>query len=380
MFKHLFKISLLGLALCVTSLSFESIAAAKTTSCPSTSKQKLCAKKLHSAKKTHVKLSAKHKSKKIKLSSEPPTRKLAQRHVSKPSSALRRASFNRPLALHEIPGQLALNSFSALVQDKESAAILYEKNPQVILPIASISKLMTAMVTLDADLPMDEILEVTDEDRDHQKNTSSRLSVGSRLSREDMLHIALMSSENRAAAALSRAYPGGRPAFIAAMNRKALSLGMTNTQFFDPTGLNSQNVSSAIDLAKMVKAAYEYPLIKRFSTDSHYIVNTGHKLLSYISTNHLIGVPGWEIKLQKTGYISEAGRCLVMAAVVQGRSVIIVLLDSNGKNTRFTDASRIRAWLPNNGTIKTDHALEEAVSENATNATNKTPTLSLDNL
>ncbi|MBN9115886.1 MAG: D-alanyl-D-alanine endopeptidase [Pandoraea sp.] len=260
-----------------------------------------------------------------------------------------RLSAGRAFGLHESPVALALRSSVAYVVDERTGESLFDKNSQAVLPIASISKLMTAMVSLDAGVPMTDMMEVTDEDRDYEKGTGSRLSVGSRLSREDMLHIALMSSENRAAAALSRYFPGGRPAFLAAMNRKAKQLGMNDTHFNDPTGLSSQNVSSARDLVKMVKAAYQYPMIRRFSTDSNYDVNTGRRELHYVSTNHLIGHPGWEIGLQKTGYINEAGQCLVMQANVDGRPVIMILLDSTGKYSRFADATRVRKWLLEGG-------------------------------
>ncbi|VVD90000.1 D-alanyl-D-alanine endopeptidase [Pandoraea terrigena] len=260
-----------------------------------------------------------------------------------------RLSAGRAFGLHESPDALALRSSVAYVVDERTGESLFDKNSQAVLPIASISKLMTAMVSLDAGIPMTDVMEVTDDDRDYEKGTGSRLSVGSRLSREDMLHIALMSSENRAAAALSRYFPGGRPAFLAAMNRKAKQLGMNDTHFNDPTGLSSQNVSSARDLVKMVKAAYQYPLIRRFSTDSNYDVNTGRRELHYVSTNHLIGHPGWEIGLQKTGYINEAGQCLVMQANVDGRPVIMILLDSTGRYSRFADATRVRKWLLEGG-------------------------------
>jgi D-alanyl-D-alanine endopeptidase (penicillin-binding protein 7) len=217
------------------------------------------------------------------------------------------------------------------------------------VPIASITKLMTAMVVLDSKAPLDERLTVTDEDRDYEKGTGSRLSIGSTLSREDMLHIALMASENRAAAALSRYYPGGRPGFIAAMNRKAAELGMAQTHFQNATGLTSQNVSSARDLAKMVNAAYRYPLIRQFSTDRSYDVFTGKRMLAYNSTNALVRNASWDIGLQKTGFINEAGECLVMQATIHGRPVIMVLLDSFGKYSRFADAQRLRNWMDTGG-------------------------------
>ncbi|WP_028216870.1 D-alanyl-D-alanine endopeptidase [Paraburkholderia oxyphila] len=271
-------------------------------------------------------------------------------------TAVRRVAFEprqptvgQAFGLHETPDSLMLRSGVAYVVDQNSLEPLFDKNSHAVVPIASISKLMTAMVVLDSKAPLTEQIEVTDEDRDYEKNTGSRLSVGSVLSREDMLHIALMASENRAAAALSRYYPGGRPAFIAAMNAKAKQLGMTDTHFENSTGLSSHNVSTARDLVKMVNAAYQYPMIRQFSTDRSYDVFTGKRNLAYNSTNALIRNPSWDIGLQKTGFINEAGECLVMQTTVHGRPVIMVLLDSSGKYSRFADATRVRTWLDNGG-------------------------------
>ncbi|HEX3382624.1 MAG TPA: D-alanyl-D-alanine endopeptidase [Paraburkholderia sp.] len=261
----------------------------------------------------------------------------------------RQPTVGQAFGLHETPDALMLRSSVAYVIDQNSGESLFDKNSRAVVPIASISKLMTAMVVLDSKEPMTDQIEVTDEDRDYEKNTGSRLSVGSVLSREDMLHIALMASENRAAAALSRYYPGGRPAFLAAMNAKARQLGMNDTHFENPTGLTSMNVSSARDLVKMVNAAYQYPLIRKFSTDHSYEVYTGKRTLAYNSTNALVRNPTWDIGLQKTGFINEAGECLVMQATIHGRPMIIVLLDSSGKYSRFADASRLRTWLDNGG-------------------------------
>ncbi|CAH2906826.1 MAG: Murein-DD-endopeptidase (EC [uncultured Paraburkholderia sp.] len=261
----------------------------------------------------------------------------------------RQPSVGQAFGLHETPDALMLRSSVAYVVDQSTGEPLFDKNSRAVVPIASITKLMTAMVVLDSKEPMTDQLEVTDEDRDYEKNTGSRLSVGSVLSREDMLHIALMASENRAAAALSRYYPGGRPAFIAAMNAKARQLGMTDTHFENPTGLTSQNVSSARDLVKMVNAAYQYPLIRKFSTDHSYEVYTGKRTLAYNSTNALVRNPTWDIGLQKTGFINEAGECLVMQANIHGRPMVMVLLDSSGKYSRFADATRLRTWLDNGG-------------------------------
>jgi D-alanyl-D-alanine endopeptidase (penicillin-binding protein 7) len=239
-----------------------------------------------------------------------------------------------------------LKSSIALVVDMADGQIIFGKNVEHVTPIASITKLMTAVVTLDAGLPLEETIVIDHADVDQLKHTSSRLNVGTGLSRADMLRLALMSSENRAAASLSRAYPGGREAFVAAMNRKAVELGMFNTRYVDPTGLSSENVSTAQDLAKMVKTAYEYPLIRQFTTTAaHDVENTRGRSLQFRNSNGLVKNPAWEIGLSKTGYISEAGRCLVMQAKIAARPVVIVLLDSWGKNTRMGDANRIKKWL-----------------------------------
>jgi serine-type D-Ala-D-Ala endopeptidase (penicillin-binding protein 7) len=271
-------------------------------------------------------------------------------------SVVRRVAFEprsptagQAFGLHESPEGVALRSTVAYVVDQNTSEPVFDKNSRAVVPIASITKLMTAMVVLDSKEPMTEQIEVTDEDRDYEKNTGSRLSVGSVLSREDMLHIALMASENRAAAALSRYYPGGRPAFMAAMNAKARQLGMADTHFENPTGLTSQNVSTARDLVKMVNAAYQYPMIRRFSTDRSYEVYTGKRTLAYNSTNALVRNPSWDIGLQKTGFINEAGECLVMQATIDNRPMIMVLLDSAGKYSRFADATRLRTWIDNGG-------------------------------
>ncbi|SAK79781.1 D-alanyl-D-alanine carboxypeptidase family protein [Caballeronia catudaia] len=274
----------------------------------------------------------------------------------------RATSAGQAFGLHDTPDSLALRSSVAYVVDQNTSETLFDKNSRAVVPIASITKLMTAMVVLDSHMPLTDELAVTDEDRDYEKFTGSRLAVGSELNREDMLHIALMASENRAAAALSRYYPGGRPAFIAAMNAKAKSLGMTDTHFENSTGLTSQNVSSARDLVKMVNAAYQYPLIRKFSTDRSYDVFTGKRNLAYNSTNALIRNASWDIGLQKTGFINEAGECLVMQANVNGRPVVIVLLDSYGKYSRFADAGRLRSYLD---TLGEPHIMSADMSSGA---------------
>jgi D-alanyl-D-alanine endopeptidase (penicillin-binding protein 7) len=236
----------------------------------------------------------------------------------------------------------------AAIADADSSKLLYEKNANEITPIASITKLMMAIVTLDAKLPLTDLVTVSDDDVDDLKGTRSFLSVGTTLTREAMLHLALMSSENRAAACLSRYYPGGRPAFIAAMNRKAHEMGMDNSHFVSPNGLSPEDVSTARDLVQLVKAACQYPLIRQFSTDTQfdvYVGKLGRMRLQYGNTDRLVGRPDWAIELQKTGFINESGRCLVMDAQVDGRNVVMVFLDAYGRLTCFADARRVRRQL-----------------------------------
>lgn len=248
--------------------------------------------------------------------------------------------------LRATPDQLDLKSSVALVVDQDTNEVLFSKNSQAVLPIASITKLMTAVVVTDAALPLNEVLTVTQDDVDTEKGSHSRLNVGTQLTRGEMLHLALMSSENRAAHALGRNYPGGLSAFVAAMNAKAQALGMTDTRYVEPTGLSSQNQSSAHDLATLVKSAHaSYPLIRELSTSPEYQVDVGHRQLQFHNTNGLVSNPRWEIGLQKTGYISEAGRCLVMQASMAGRKLIMVFLDSSGRYTRIADAERVRKWV-----------------------------------
>ncbi len=231
------------------------------------------------------------------------------------------------------------------MEDANTSEVLLEKNADKVVPIASITKLMTAMVALDAKQPLEETLTISDDDRDKVMGTTSRLNVGWSLSREDMLHLALMSSENRAAATLSRYYTGGRPAFIAAMNAKAADLGMSHTHFVNPNGLTNENVSTAFDLVKLVQAAFQYPLIREFSTDPGRDVQIGKHVLPYVNSNRLVGRPDWDIQIQKTGFTNEAGRCLVMRVNLDDRPVIMIFLDADGKLTRFADARRVRMQL-----------------------------------
>jgi len=244
-------------------------------------------------------------------------------------------------------GALNLKSRAVHIFDTQQGRTLYSKNTDTIMPIASITKLMTAMIVLDAQLPLTEEITIDSADIDVLKNTRSRLHVGASLTRQQLLRLALMSSENRAAAALGRAYPGGIEAFVAAMNDKAFELGMGNSYFVDSTGLSSTNVSTARDLVKMVEAAYGYDIIRQFSTTSAHAVDLAdnRRSMQFTNSNSLVRSGSWQIDVSKTGFLSEAGRCLVMQANITGKPVIIVLLDSNGKNTRSSDANRIKKWM-----------------------------------
>lgn len=261
-----------------------------------------------------------------------------------------RAAPSRPSAgqvqgLRATGDPLELRSSVALVVDQETDEVLFSKNPQAVLPIASITKLMTAMVVIDAQQSLDEPLKVARVELDTPKNNQSRLKVGAQLTRAELLHLALMSSENRAAYSLGLNYPGGMSEAVSAMNRKALELGMHDSQFVEPTGLSSQNQSSARDLALLVKAAYQHPVLREYSTTPDAAVPVGRRMVQFRNTNALVRSPMWDIGLQKTGFITEAGRCVVMQAQLAGRKLIMVLLDSTGRYTRIGDAERIRRWI-----------------------------------
>jgi D-alanyl-D-alanine endopeptidase (penicillin-binding protein 7) len=262
-------------------------------------------------------------------------------HVAAP--AVR--SFGQIYGLHHTADPLSLKSGVAFVLDQDTNEVLLNKNSQAVLPIASLTKLMTALVVIEAQQAPDEMLTITQDDVDTEKNSSSRLRVGTELTRGEMLHLALMSSENRAAHALGRNYPGGLDTFVSAMNAKAQLLGMHDTRYVEPTGLSSDNQSSARDLASLVKAAYKVPLMRELSTSPEYEVSVGRRQLQYHTTNRLVRSPDWDIGLQKTGFINEAGQCLVMQAEMAGRKLIMVLLDSAGKYSRIGDAERIRKWI-----------------------------------
>lgn len=250
-----------------------------------------------------------------------------------------------PTNTQAITGGLILSSQSALVVNNKTGQILYQKNADRIMPIASISKLMSAMVVLDANLDMNETVTITPDEIDRLKGTGSRLAIGTALTRKELLHLSLMSSENRATHALGRTYPGGMGAFVAAMNRKAQSLGMYSSRFYEPTGLNFQNVSTAKDLSLMVNAAAQYPQIRTNSTSNYASVQTKNGQQNYKNSNALVREGMWNIELQKTGYIREAGRSMVVKANIQNQPVTIVLLNSPTSATRVNDARKIESWM-----------------------------------
>lgn len=254
-------------------------------------------------------------------------------------------SYGQLAGLHGARDALDLKSSVAFVVDQDTQEVLFRKNELAVLPIASITKLMTGLLVSESKLPMDEMITITQDDVDMEKGSSSRLRVGSELSRGELLHLALMSSENRAAHALGRSYPGGLPVFVNLMNARAKMLGMMDTSYVEPTGLSSKNQSSARDLATLVNFAYGDPVLRELSTSTGHQVAVGQRTLQYNNTNRLVKNPAWEIGLQKTGYISEAGQCLVMQAKVAGRKLIMVFLDSAGKFTRLADAERVKRWV-----------------------------------
>jgi D-alanyl-D-alanine endopeptidase (penicillin-binding protein 7) len=262
-----------------------------------------------------------------------------------------RPSFGQLAGLHSTQDQLDLKSSVALVIDQDTREVLLSKNDSAVLPIASLTKLMTGLIVSEAKLPMDEMIEITQDDVDTEKGSSSRLRVGTSLSRGELLHLALMSSENRAAHALGRTYPGGMSTFVGLMNAKARTLGMKDTSYVEPTGLSSRNQSSAHDLASLVSAAYNDPKLRELSTSPGHQVAVGNRTLSYNNTNRLVKNSNWDIGLQKTGYISEAGQCLVMQVKIAGRKLIMVFLDSAGKLSRIGDAERVRRWVESNPAI-----------------------------
>lgn len=283
--------------------------------------------------------------------------KPAPRLVARGKSVKRQVVAARPshgqlAGLQSTTSLLPLKSNVALVIDQETREVLLNKNGQAVLPIASLTKLMTGLLISEAKLPMDEPITITQEDVDTEKGSRSRLKVGTTLTRSELLHLALMSSENRAAHALGRTYPGGMTEFVRRMNEKAQSVGMSDTRYVEPTGLSSRNQSTATDLALLVNLASEDSLLRELSTSPNAQVDVGNRTLQFNNTNRLVSNPAWDIGLQKTGYISEAGRCLVMQAKVAGRNLIMVFLDSAGKLSRLGDAERVRQWVESTGVAR----------------------------
>ena len=277
-----------------------------------------------------------------------PGKKVTQvkaRTRAKAALAAARPSQGQRAGLQNTPSELLLKSSVALIIDQDTKEVLLSKNDQAVLPIASLTKLMTGLVISDSKLPLDEAITITQDDLDTEKGSRSRLMVGTTLTRSQLLHLSLMSSENRAAHALGRTYPGGMTEFVRLMNEKAKAFGMNDTRYVEPTGLSSRNQSTAHDLVLLVSAAYDDPMLREMSTSPGHQVEVGSRTLQFNNTNRLVRNPSWDIGLQKTGYISEAGRCLVMQAQVAGRKLIMVFLDSAGKLSRLGDAERVRHWL-----------------------------------
>jgi len=279
------------------------------------------------------------------------TRAVAAAAAGAAAVAVARPSFGQLAGLHRVSDPLDLKSSVALVMDQDTKEVLLSKNDHAVLPIASITKLMTGLLIAEANLPMDEMITITQDDVDTEKHSASRLRVGTTLSRGEMLHLALMSSENRAAHALGRTYPGGLQHFVHLMNQKAKLLGMSETQYVEPTGLSSRNQSSAHDLATLVNVAHGNRLLRELSTSPSHAVAVGNRVLQFNNTNSLVKSDHWDIGLQKTGFINEAGKCLVMQAEVAGRKLIMVFLDSVGKYGRQADAERVRRWVESGHTL-----------------------------
>jgi D-alanyl-D-alanine endopeptidase (penicillin-binding protein 7) len=277
----------------------------------------------------------------------PPEESETDRGPASASPAGPTMSFGRAAGLHLQPDPLHLSASAAFAMDEATGQVLAQKNDNVVLPVASLTKLMTTLLVLEAKQPMDEVLTITEDDVDHERHSRSRLRPGTQLTREEALHLALMSSENRAAHALARAYPGGLPKIVEAMNAKAKALGMINTTYVDPTGLSNRNQSTARDYAKLVAEAAKNPLIREFSTTPTHVANLNGRTLQYLNSNRLVRNrnSGWDIELQKTGYIVEAGRCLTMVAKIGGHDVVLVLLDSDSNGTRIADAQRLRKFV-----------------------------------
>ncbi len=343
-----------GVASAATSTSRTSAkasVAAESASAKAAPKKKAAAKPGTRAKRVSKALSAKKAVKASARRVAVRSKQAAAVAAVAPAAALASAAdeVDEALAL-DAKGMPVLGSNAFYVMNPHTGEVLLERNATSVLPIASITKLMTAMVVLESAQPLSEPLVINEGDIDRLKGTGSRLALGTTLTREDMLQLALMSSENRAASALARNYPGGEAAFVEAMNVKARLLGLWDTRFHDSTGLNPANVSSPRDLAKLVAASASFPLIREFSTAPERHVDINGRLLRFGNTNGLVRSPEWAISVSKTGYISEAGRCLVMQTWLQQQPVVMVLMDSQGRYTRTADAKRVRKWLEQTAT------------------------------
>lgn len=326
--KQFWLLAFVGLLSCGVTISANSLAASNDAQSKKSSKN---------ASKVVVKVD----SKKVAKSSKKP--KAVRTTVTRSSNpAPSRPSFATALGLRGQHDDLSLKSSVAMVVNQDTKEVYFEKNPSVSLPIASITKLMTAMVVLDSNLPLDETLVINTDDVQSYRN--SRLSGGTTLTREEALLLALMSSENRAAYTLGRNYPGGMRAFVDAMNRKAREIGMTHSHFADPTGLLSENVASAEDLTRLLGSAYQYKVIRDFSTWPDLTMMVGKRPQKFVNTNRLVRAGDMNIGLQKTGFINAAGRCLVMQAKVNNTPLLLVFLDSVGTQSRFADAVRVKDW------------------------------------
>ncbi len=316
----------------------------------------------HGAERKRVVIPAKHhvaatSTRQVKISSKK-TSRVSVRHRAAADVSRHivpiipaRPSYGQLAGLHATNDPLDLKSSVALVVDQDTQEVLFSKNDTAVVPIASLTKLMTGLIISEARLPMDEMITITQDDVDTEKHSRSRLVVGTTLSRGELLHLALMSSENRAAHALGRTYPGGLATFVTLMNAKARMIGMNDTRYVEPTGLSSRNQSSARDLASLVNVAYEEPTMRQLTTSPNYEVEVGRRTLQYNNTNRLVKSPSWDIGLQKTGFINEAGQCLVMQTKIAGRKLIMVFLDSAGKLSRIADAERVRHWLESSRSV-----------------------------
>lgn len=342
--RHVFTALLLA-ALALAGVQASAAGNASSTSAKSTEKV-VNSKSVTATKKKSSSATATKKNKKVVKKSRKTSTKLAANKPRKKSATAKKSTAVAKKAAAPSNVPLSLESNAVLVMNERTGDVLYAKDADRPRPIASITKLMTAMVVLDAKLPMQQTITITSAEIDRLRNTTSRLSVGSKLTRQEMLLLSLMSSENRAAAALARSYPGGTREFVKKMNAKARALGMKSARFQDATGLHGGNVATPRDLAKLVQAANAYPEIRRLSTWPEKVVKVGRgHQLAYRNSNALVKNPEWDIGLQKTGFINEAGRCLVMQADIRNQPTVIVLLDSQGKYTRIGDANRVKQWL-----------------------------------